>query len=93
MYTKNPFHVDIRLGEDSSNRSAEVVNTYLKTIGRRLVFKKKPKQIRTPIIQNAVTFGVEYTSPIYFFDENNNKKMRSPIKFYGARPEDIEKLW
>ena len=89
MYTRNPFQVDIRLGEESTNRSAEIVNTYLKTIGRKLVFKKKKKVKRAPIIQNAVYFGERYTSPVKFLNE---KQYSSPVKFYGARKEDIEKL-
>ena len=43
MYTGDPFKIDIKLDSDSKNRSAEIANTYLKTIGRRLVFLKKPK--------------------------------------------------
>lgn len=45
MYTDDPFHIDIKLTSDASNRSAEIANTYLKTVGRRLVFIKQPKHI------------------------------------------------
>ncbi len=54
MYTGDPFNIDVKLDSDSKNRSAEIANTYLKTIGRRLVFLKKPKDIKkitvSPII-------------------------------------------
>ena len=43
MYTCNPYEIDIRLDANSKNRVAEVVNTYLKPIGLRLVFSKVPK--------------------------------------------------
>lgn len=43
MYTCNPYDIDIKLDKDSTNRVAEIVNTYLKAIGLRLVFAKVPK--------------------------------------------------
>lgn len=43
MYTCNPYKIDIKLDVNSKNRVAEVVNTYLKAIGLRLVFSKVPK--------------------------------------------------
>ena len=59
MYTTdNPFVIDIKLDSTSKNRSAEIVNTFLKTIGRRLVFEKRRKKI------NNITY-----SPISFFED------------------------
>ena len=50
MYTCNPYDIDIKLDMNSSNRVAEIVNTYLKAIGLRLVFEKVPKyRVKTPI--------------------------------------------
>ena len=46
MYTGDPFNIDIKLDSNSRNRSAEIASTYLKTIGRRLTFIKKKKQIK-----------------------------------------------
>jgi len=43
MYTCNPYDIDIKLDMNSTNRVAEIVNTYLKAIGLRLVFAKVPK--------------------------------------------------
>ena len=43
MYTKDPFHIDIKLDSNSKNRSAEIAATYLKTIGRRIIFTKTKK--------------------------------------------------
>ena len=60
MYTGDPFHIDIKLNSDSKNRSAEIVNTYLKTIGRRLKFIKRRKTY------TKITFSpVEFTEDPY----------------------------
>lgn len=40
--TEDPYNVDIKLDSESKNRSAEILNTRLKTMGYRLVFKKIP---------------------------------------------------
>ena len=71
MYTGDPFDIDIRLDRDSSNRSAEITNTYLKTIGRRLTFTKI-KKIRKKITIQPITFEkYPYKSPIFFNTEEN----------------------
>lgn len=59
LMTGDPFNIDIRLDDTASNRSAEIVETYLKTIGKRIVFRKVPKKKLHPIT----------TSPIKFEDE------------------------
>lgn len=56
MYTTdNPFIIDIRLDSDSKNRVAEITNTYLKTIGLKLVFKRR-KKIRDKVVPAAIEF-------------------------------------
>jgi len=55
LYTCDPFVIDIKLNSDSRNRSAEIANTYLKTIGRRLVFEKRKKKIER-ITMSPITF-------------------------------------
>ena len=70
MYTGDPFSIDIKLDSDSKNRSAEIANTYLKTIGRRLNFIKKLKNIKKITI-SPVTFDRDpYTHPISFVPES-----------------------
>lgn len=70
MYTGDPFHVDIKLNSDSRNRSAEIVNTYLKAIGRRLKFTKKLKKI-TKVTMSPISFDKDqYKNPIYFIPKN-----------------------
>ena len=57
MFTDDPYLVDIKLDEDSSNRSAEILNTYLKTIGYKLVFEKKRKKLVRPFTTAPFTRG------------------------------------
>ena len=78
MYTCNPFSIDIKLDDDSSNRSAEIANTYLKTIGRRLIFEKKPK------FRQKITF-----SPFSFVKD----PIKRPFYFVKEEGFDFEKDW
>lgn len=95
LMTGDPFEVDIKLDDDSANRNAEIVATYLKAIGRRIVFIKKKKEV-TP----SVTFPpIEYLpprdyEPIVFFEpgqtvdpiftkwQNKENNTWQPIKFF-----------
>jgi DNA-directed RNA polymerase beta subunit len=70
MYTGDPFKIDIKLDSDSKNRSAEIANTYLKTIGRRLKFIKVRKQ-KTKIAISPILFTKDpVVYPISFVPEN-----------------------
>lgn len=70
MYTGDPFSVDIKLNSDAINRGAEITNTYLKTIGRRLVFIKRRK-IRKKLVMSPIIFEKDpVTYPISFVPEN-----------------------
>ena len=73
MYTGDPFNIDIKLDSDSRNRSAEIANTYLKTIGRRLNFIKVPRKI-SHISMSPVTF--------------NKDPFRRPISFVSPEAKD-----
>jgi DNA-directed RNA polymerase beta subunit len=46
--TGDPYVMDIKLDHDCTNRSAEIVQTYLKSIGLKLVFKKVKKNKVNP---------------------------------------------
>ena len=98
MYTGDPFNIDIKLNSDSKNRSAEIANTYLKTIGRRLRFIKKKKHIT-----NITVCPIEFTEdpviePIEFIPiedrENfdiekefkNRQKLLEKMKKKGTSP-------
>ena len=75
MYTCNPYDIDIKLDMNSKNRVAEIVNTYLKAIGLRLVFAKIPKY--------------KYKVPIAPFTSTTNPVI-NPFDFAPAEVEDKE---
>lgn len=70
MYTGDPFNIDIKLDSDSKNRSAEIANTYLKTIGRRLIFIKRPKKIEKITISPVSFDHYPISKPVSFIPEN-----------------------
>lgn len=95
MYTGDPFHIDIKLDSDSRNRSAEIVNTYLKTIGRRILFIKKKKVYSSPILISPISFTRDphdsYESPISFIPkELLNSKDFDPVKDLKRREKETE---
>lgn len=49
IYTDDPYNIDIKLDENSVDRSAEIFNVYFKTIGLRLKFTKKRKVYKSPM--------------------------------------------
>lgn len=70
LYTCDPFKVDIQLDNEATNRGPEIINTRLKTIGRRLVFKKIQK-LRHKLTIAPVSFEKEpIRTPIHFIEEN-----------------------
>lgn len=54
--TGNPYKVDIKLEDTSTNIAAQILGTYLKTIGLALKFYKIPKQKFTPFVKNPFKF-------------------------------------
>ena len=71
MFTDDPFNIDIKLDDESSNRSAEIVNVYLKTIGRRLIFEKK-KKIHFKITSSPIYFTkLPATQPFWVVKDKN----------------------
>lgn len=56
--TGDPYHVDIKLDSDSTNRNVEILNTYLKSIGYKIVFEKRLKKKKKCIE------GIELVRPI-----------------------------
>lgn len=93
MYTGDPFNIDIKLDSNSKNRSAEIANTYLKTIGRRIKFIKRRKRIRK-VSMAAVTFDRDpYKQAVSFVpkDERANfdyeKDFKEREKFNKLRKE------
>lgn len=48
MLTGDPFNVDIKLNADAKNRNVEILNSYLKTMGLRLVFERIKRHMVNP---------------------------------------------
>ena len=80
MYTCNPYDIDIKLDDESTNRVAEIVNTYLKAIGLRLVFAKVPKyryksvitpfkSKNNPVIQPFIVAPEEVEDKVKYLEE------------------------
>ena len=55
IYTDDPYNIDIKLDENSVDRSAEIFNVNFKTIGLRMKFTKKRRVYNNPI-QKAVLY-------------------------------------
>lgn len=74
LMTGDPFNIDIRLDDESANRNAEIVETCLKEIGKRIVFRKVRKQLKRPIEYHPITYRMDDPKdwdPIIFFGEGN----------------------
>lgn len=72
LLTDNPYDIDIKLTDNAVNRSAQIANIYLKAMGYRLKFIKKPKKLLRGVLTKGVTYhwgdrpltnGVKYVSP------------------------------
>ena len=72
LYTCDPYNIDIKLDDEARNRGAEIINTRLKTIGKRLVFKKIRKK-RVKITIDPFFFEkCPVKKPIYFIKDDPN---------------------
>ena len=54
LLTGDPYNVDIKLTDECTNRNAQIVDVYLKVLGLRLVFIKRPKKIQKGIIYDGI---------------------------------------
>lgn len=59
MYTGDPFNIDVKLDTESTNVEVEIMNAYLKTMGLRIVFFKKPKKKPLPMMFDTFYFNEE----------------------------------
>lgn len=83
--TGNPYNVDIVLNSDSKNRSVEILNAYLKTMGLRIKFEKKKKKLiplMTPSERKEKPLIPLMTTKL---DPNQNIK----AKVYGKERKDF----
>ena len=49
ILTGDPFNINITLNDDAKNRGVEILNTYLKTMGLRLRFKRTKIEMEDPV--------------------------------------------
>lgn len=72
MITGNPFDINIKLDSESSNRSVEIVNAYLKTAGYKIEFTKRFKTDRTPMVTHPMkiypTLANSPAKPMVIYD-------------------------
>lgn len=71
FYTENPYSVNIELNKESKNVEAWITSTYLKVIGRRLRFKKVPKNKIKPTINPLHFNSSPVIKPIRFFESDH----------------------
>lgn len=81
MLTGDPFDVNIELDKDSTNRSVEIVNAYLKTKGLRLVFKKIPKKKQPMVTFDMVVIDKDKV-PQYLVEFINENEVFDFDKYY-----------
>lgn len=56
MLTDDPYDIDIKLDENSVNRTAQIANIYLKVMGYRLKFNKRVKKLTRGVLVKGVTY-------------------------------------
>lgn len=54
LLVDDPFDIDIKLDDNAKNRSVEIMNAYLLSMGLELVITKRRKQMITPIMKHAI---------------------------------------
>ena len=93
--TGNPYITDIKLDDMSTNRSAEIVETYLKAIGLRMKFIKIPKKKIHPLEYHSLMFGQlakhHPILPVGDVSKMSDKQMRAHEKKILARNKDMIK--
>lgn len=73
LLTGDPFNIDIKLDDDSSNRAVEILNAYLLTMGLEFKFHKIPKRLQ-PLFRNAYKVG----DPRQLFYPKNENEIYDP---------------
>ena len=81
LLTGDPYNVNIKLDNNSSNRNVEILNTYFKTIGLRLVFNKiKKKRIR-PITIKPMYYDYKPSELIKPLLKVSDEEKYDPIEY------------
>lgn len=86
----DPYNVNVRLDNKSKNRSAEILNTRLKTMGYKLCFEKKRREMKFSFLQPALEFfegsSVNPIDAIEFHEDGYN------FEHYYKTMEEIEEI-
>ena len=69
MLTGDPFNIDVKLDDKSTNRNVEILNVYLKTMGLKLAFRKIPKKLVEPLL----------IEPLIYYEDPNKENYINPI--------------
>lgn len=92
MLTGDPFNIDVKLDEDSSNRNVEILNAYFKAAGLRLVFKRVPKKIALPFYIDVLQYFPK-TEPlkrdVVFVEDPNLTKEENDKKFEESKSKSL----
>ena len=56
MLTDDPYDIDVKLDDNSINRTAQIANVYLKAMGYRLKFLKRAKKPKRGILTKGITY-------------------------------------
>lgn len=104
LLIEDPYEPNIILDAESKNRSVEILNAYLKTMGLAIDFIKIPKNKLKPIVRCAIERYYTKKNPIYRINKDeafdavhymeqdniNSKKviMRAPIVRIPVRKEE-----
>ena len=83
----DPYNIDIKPDETASNRNVEILNAYLKTMGLRLVFKKKFKNNKKVVSFNVVSIQQPSKQKVVSFINPNEKV---DLDEYYRRQDEIE---
>lgn len=92
MLTDDPYNIDIRLSDNAVNRTAQIANIYLKTMGYRLKFIKIKKKILHGLYKKGMVYhwgdkelphGMTYISDEeeYDFDKNYQRMLEAEEEF------------
>lgn len=72
LTTGNPYDIDIKLDDSSSNRSVEILEAYLMVMGLEIKFMKKPKKIANPILFNPISFTASNLREVIMFSHGDS---------------------
>lgn len=82
MLIKDPFDINITLDDNASNRSVEILNAYMKTLGFKLEFIKRPKGSSHPLLNVPITKFATAPNPISMINPIQHVDYaKQPIKF------------